>query len=270
MKTFLRFRLTMFRATLALVVLALPAIASAQFDFSDALSVKIRSYPIKRQNGRPVPGPDGMPQPEALQGGRPAGLVELPAVPVDETFPGGSVLDALQHYQKQDPMAGLEATLALLKNGYMDLEIEKTCRVDAIKLQYDHQPTKVVPSFQEAGLTQLGQILADGVKAVELQRAHDLLRDQYNNGLSTDPKRDQEMMALLRTKRLAIAMRYNPRIDAPLPAGVTPRELKERFKVEVAKGKPVEGNLLIGPIHLAIKAKLTSVEKKPLPPSCEK
>jgi hypothetical protein len=264
------FRLVTIRTTIAVALLTLPEIGSAQLDFADAVAVKIRTYPVKRQNGRPVPGADGMPQPEALQGGRAAGLVELPAVPVDENFPGGSVMDALQHYQKQDPMAALKATLALLRNGYMDLEIEKSCHVDLVKFQYDHQPTKVVPSVQEAGLTMLTQILADGVKAVELQRAYDRLQDRYNSGLSTDRMRDQEMMAFLQNIRLAIAARYNPRINTPAPAGVTPGEIKERFKAEVAKGKPVEGNLLIGPIHLAIKAKLNRVEKKPLPPSCKK
>jgi hypothetical protein len=264
------FRLKLIRGTIAVVALALPAVGSAQLDFADAVAVKIRTYPVKRQNGRPVPGPDGMPQPEALSGGRPANLAEFPAVPVDESFPGGSILDALQNYQKQDLMAALNALLALLRNGYMDLEIEKNCRVDVVKFQYDHQPTKVIPSVQETGLTALMQILADGVKAVELQRAYDRLQDRYNSGLSTDQKRDQEMMALLRNMRLAIAVRYNPRVNTPALAGLRPQEAKERFKAEVAKGKPVEGELLIGPIHLAVKAKLNSNAKKPLPPSCKR
>lgn len=257
-------------ATITLAASMSPITARAQFDFSDAVAAKIRTYPVRRENGRPVPGPDGMPQAEAAQGGRPANVQELPAVPVNPNFPGGSILDSLQRYQKQDPMAALSAMVALLKNGYMELEIEKICHIDAIKLQYDHRGTMAAPTFQQAGLTALRQVVADGVKAEELERAHNRLRDQYNSGLSTDRKKDEEMMQLLRAKRLAIAMRYNPRVKNAALAALPPRDVKERFKAEVAKGRPVEGELVIGPIELAVKAKLDRSDKKPLPPTCKK
>jgi hypothetical protein len=257
-------------AAIAFLVAAVPTVGNAQLDFSDAVAAKIRTYPVKRQDGKTVPGKDGMPQPETMAGKQPGNLIELPAVPVNPNFPGGSILDSLARYQKQDPMAALAAMVALLKNGYMELDVEKVCHNDAIKLQYDHRGTMAAPVFQEAGLTALRQIVADGVKAEEMERAHNRLRDQYNSGLSTDGKKDQEMMQLLTAKRIAIAMRYNPRIKNQALVALRPREAKERFKAEVAKGKPVEGDLVIGPIDLAVKVLLNRSEKKPLPASCKK
>ncbi|MFQ5881016.1 MAG: hypothetical protein ACE5I9_00900 [Candidatus Methylomirabilales bacterium] len=256
-------------AAVLAVLLALPAPAGAQFDFADALAVKIRTYPVKRQDGRVVPGRDGMPQPQAVRDGRAVGLQELPALPVDENFPGGSILDAFQHYQKRDPLGALTPMLAVLKNGYLELDIEKPCHIDAIKIQYEYQPTEKVPSFQEAGLAAFMQIVADGVMAADLQRAYVRLRDRYNNGLSTDPKGDQDAMGLLQALRLVIAVRYNPRVVTPTLADIPPREAKERFKAEVAKGRPVEANLVIGPLRLAMKAKLHRREKSPPPPGCQ-
>jgi hypothetical protein len=257
-------------AAFAFLLIALPSAANAQLDFSDAVAAKIRTYPVKRQDGKVVPGKDGMPQPEAMAGKQPANLIELPAVPVNPMFPGGSILDSLARYQKQDPMAALAAMVALLKNGYMELDIEKVCQNDAVKLQYDQRGTLAAPVFQEAGLTALRQIVADGVKAEELERARNRLRDRYDAGLSPDRKKDQEMMQLLSAKRLAIAMRYNPRIKTAAFASLPRRDAKERFKAEVAKGKPVEGDLAIGPIELAVKVLVNRSEKKPLPASCKK
>ena len=264
-----RSSLAFIRAAIAAAAL-LPSAAGAQFDFSGAVAMKLRTYPVKRENGRPAPGKDGMPQPESLSGGRPAGLQELPAVPVDEDFPGGSILDALQHYQKEDPMAALAAMVALLKNGYLEMEIEKSCVVDSVKFQYDQRSTLSAPTFQEAGLAALKQIVADGAKAEALERAYSRLLNGYNNGLSTDRKRDQDMMEVLRRMRYAIAMRYNPRVKTPALAALNTREAKERFKAEVAKGNPVEGELTIGPIELAIKAKMSRNPIKPPPASCKK
>ena len=158
--------------------------------------------------------------------------------------------------------------MAVLKNGYLELEIEKRCRFDGIKIQYEHQPTKEVPSFQEAGLAALMHIVADGVMAADLLRAHDRLVERYNSGLSTDRKGDQEAMGLLRSLRLAIALRYNPRVESPALAGLSLPKAKERFKADVAKGRPVEAKLIMGPLHLLIKARLDRKEKSPLPPGC--
>lgn len=262
-------RLTLIQAAVMISLLALPAIGSAQLDFADAVTVKIRTYPVKRENGRPVPGPDGMPQPEALTKGRPANLMELPAVPVDENFPGGSVLAALTVYQKENPIAALPAMLALLRNGYIELEIEKSCHVDAVKLQFEHKPGHGFPYVQEAGLTALMQILVDGVKAAELGRGEERLTTRYNNGLSTDRQRDQETIAMLRALRYAIAIRYNPQVKAPGIESLPPQEAKDRFKAEVAKGKPLDGDLQIGPLHLVVRVKSTRIEKTPLPPECK-
>ena len=257
------------QAAVMISLLALPAIGRAQLDFSDAVAVKIRTYPVKRENGRPVPGKDGMPQPEALSKGQPANLQELPAVPVDENFPGGSVLAALTVYQKENPIAALPAILGLLRNGYIDLEIEKSCHIDAVKLQYEHKPGHGFPSVQEAGLTALMQILVDGVKAAELGRGEERLTTRYNNGLSTDRQRDQETIAMLRALRYAIAIRYNPRVIAPGIESLPPQEAKDRFKAEVAKGKPLDGDLQIGPLQLVVRVKLNRIEKTPLPPECK-
>jgi hypothetical protein len=264
------------RAAIFVLIFACPVVAEAQFDFAGALTVKIRTYPIKREGGRPAPGKDGMPQPEALDKGRPANLQEFPAVPVAENFPGGSIMDALQFYQKTDAMAALAALQALLKNGYVELDIEKACHIDAVKLQYDHRPGHGFPSYEEAGLTALMQVLLDGVKAAELTRAEDRLRDRYNNGLSTNGPRDQETIAALQAMRLAIAIRYNPRINAKAAAeSPSPQDAqaaqaaKDLFKAEVAKGKPLDGDLRIGPLHLVVKAKLDHHVKNPLPPSCK-
>lgn len=260
---------SIFRAAPLLLILALPAGSSAQLDFADAVALKIRTYPVKRQNGRAAPGPDGMPQAEALQKGRPANLVEFPAVPVDESFPGGSILDALRNYQKEDPMAALAALQALMKNGYAELEIEKSCHFDNVKLQYEHKPSHGFPAFGEAGLGAMMQLLADGVKAAELARGEDRLTTRYNSGLSTDGKRDQETIALLRSLRFAIALRYNPRVSAPGLEKLPAQEAKERFKTEIAKGKPVDGEVGFGPLLLAVKAKLSRSDKKPPPPGCK-
>lgn len=256
-------------ATALAAVLGFAAVGEAQFDFSNATAAKLRTYPIKRDKGRPAPGKNGMPQAEAVKGDKPANLTEFPALPVDPNFPGGSILDALQHYQKRDPVAALPAILALLTNGYLELEIEKPCYTDLVKLQYEHRPTQEVPSFQQAGLTVLIEILADGVAAADLLRAYDRLRENYNNGLSTDRKRDQETMATLQRLRLGLALRYDPRVETPALAGLTPRQVKERFKAEVAKGKPLEGSFAIGPIQLAVKAKVERTPQKPRPASCK-
>lgn len=253
-----------------LVVGGVASRAQAQFDFAGAQSVKIRTYPIKQENGRAVLGQDGMPQALTSSGGRPANLVELPAVPVDEDFPGGSILNALTEYQKQNPAAALAAIVALLKNSYLELEIEKTCRVDAIKIQYDHRPSVAFPAFQEAGLTSIKQILADGAKVSDLFRTEEWLQRRYNTGRSTNPEGDQETMALLRSLRLAIAQRYNPRVVAPALKGLSAQAAKERFKGLVASGKAVEGELFIGPLHLAVRTRLDQSEKKPLPPTCRR
>jgi len=258
---------------LGIVCLVVGGFASrveAQFDFAGAQSLKIRTYPIKQEKGRAVLGQDGMPQALASSNGRPASLVELPAVPVNEDFPGGSILVALTQYQKQDPAAALVAILALLKNSYLELEIEKTCRVDAIKIQYDHRPSVAFPAFQEAGLTSIKQILADGAKASDLFRTEEWLRRRYNSGRSTNLEGDQETMALLRSLRLAIAQRYNPRVVAPALKGLSGQAAKERFKSLVASGKPVEGELFIGPLHLTVRTRLDQTEKKPLPPTCRR
>ena len=264
-----RVRIMLIGAAVFIVSFVFSGTAVAQFDFAGAEAVKIRSYPVKRINGRPVPGPDGMPQPEEVRDGQPVGLQELPAFPVDEDFPGGSILDALQQYQKQDPLGALVPVLAVLQNSYLELVIEKRCYFDAVRIQFEQQPTKKVPSFKEAGLAALMRIVADGVMAADLLRAHNRLRDRYNNGLSRDPKGDQDAMELLRALRLAIALRYNPRVESPALAGIPPREAKKRFKAEVAKGRPVEGKLLIGPLHLVMKAKLDRSKKSPLPPGCK-
>ena len=257
------------RAAVLISLLALPATGAAQLDFAGAVSLKVRTYPVKLQNGKPVSGPDGMPQAEALQKGQPANLIELPAVPVDENFPGGSILDALRSYQKEDPMAALAALQALLKNGYTELEIEKTCQIDSVKLQYEHKPSHGFPAVGEAGLGAMMQLVLDGVKAAELARGEDRLTARYNSGLSTDGKRDQETIALLRSLRFAVALRYNPRVQAPGLESLPPQEAKERFKAEIAKGKPVEGDVHFGPLHLAVKAKLARSAKKPAPPGCK-
>lgn len=267
-RAFSRRRIVAGLIAVAAVSVAAPP-AAAQFDFSDALSAKIRTYPVKRDKSRPVPGKDGMPQPEALRGGRPVGVTEFPALPLDQNFPGGSMLDALQHYQKQDALEGLTGMLALLKNGFLELEIEKFCHVDVIKLQYEHRPTKGVPSFEEAGLGLLMGIVADGAKAAELQRIHERLLEQYNSGLSTNRERDQETMAAVTKLRLVIAARYNPRVSAPFAAKLPPREAKERFKAEVAKGKPVAGELTMGALNLAVRAKLDHRAQSPLPAACK-
>jgi hypothetical protein len=264
-----RRRRTLIQAAVLIFLLVMPAIGRAQLDFSDAVTVKIRTYPVKRESGRPIPGPDGMPQPEALSNGRPANLQELPAVPVDENFPGGSVMAALAVYQKENPVAALPSILGLLKNGYIELEIEKSCHLDAVKLQFEHKPGHGFPSVQEAGLTSLMQILVDGVKAAELGRGAERLTARYNNGLSTDRSRDQETIAMLRALRYAIAIRYNPRVKAPGIESLPPQEAKDRFKAEVAKGKPIDGDLQIGPLHLVVKVKSTRIELKPLPPECK-
>jgi hypothetical protein len=246
----------------------LPAAAHGQIDFSNAVAVKIRTYPVKRDNGKVVPAADGMPQPESMQGKQPANLIELPAVPVNPMFPGGSILDSLVRYQKHDAVAALAAMIALLKNGYMELDLEKVCSNDAIKLQYTHRGTMAAPNYQEAGLTALKQIVADGVKAEELERARSRLRDRYNAGLSPDRKKDQEMIQFLDAKRLAIAMRYNPRLKNQAFASVARRDAKERFKQELAKGKPVDGDLAIGPVELTVRMRLARIEKKPVPAAC--
>ncbi|OGQ81009.1 MAG: hypothetical protein A3F90_11790 [Deltaproteobacteria bacterium RIFCSPLOWO2_12_FULL_60_19] len=256
-------------ATTLAAVLGIAAIGEAQFDFSNATAAKLRTYPIKRDKGRPAPSKDGMPQAEAVKGGKPANLTEFPAVPVNPNFPGGSILDALQHYQKRDPVAALPAILALLSNGYLEVEIEKPCYTDLVKLQYEHRPTQEVPSVQQAGLTVLAEILADGVAAADLLRAHDRLKESYNNGLSKDRKGDQEKMAALQRLRLGLALRYDPRVETPALAGVPPRQAKERFKAEVAKGKPLEGGFTIGPIQLSVKAKVERTPARPRPPSCK-
>jgi hypothetical protein len=257
-------------AIMGLIAGSFASRVEAQFDFAGAQSVKIRTYPIKQEKGRAVLGQDGMPQALASSNGRPANLVELPAVPVNEDFPGGSILDALTQYQKQDSAAALAAILALLRNSYVELEIEKSCRVDAIKIQYDHRPSVAFPAFQEAGLTSIKQILADGAKASNLFRTEEFLRRRYNTGRSTNPEKDQETMALSRSLRLAIAQRYNPRVVAPALKGLSAQEAKERFKGLVASGKAVEGELFIGPLHLAVRARLEQSEKKPLPPTCKR
>jgi len=167
-------------------------------------------------------------------------------------------------------MGSLAAMVALLKNGYLEMEIEKRCAVDSVKFQYDQRSTASAPTFDEAGLAALKQVLADGAKAEEFERAHSRLVDRYNNGLSTDPRRDQELMEAVQRARYAIAMRYDPRIKTPALAALPPREAKERFKAEVAKGRPVEGDMTIGPVELHIKALVASAPKKPLPPSCGK
>jgi hypothetical protein len=245
-----------------------PALAYGQIDFSNAVAVKIRTYPVKRDNGKVVPAADGMPQPESMQGKQPANLTELPAVPVNPLFPGGSILDSLIRYQKQDATAALAAMIALLKNGYMELDLEKVCSNDAIKLQYEHRGTMAAPKYQDAGLTALKQIVADGVKAEELERARNRLRERYNAGLSPDRKKDQEMIRFLEAKRLAIAMRYDPRLKNQALASVARRDVKERFKQELAKGKPVDGDLAIGPVELSVRMKLSRTDKKPTPAAC--
>lgn len=256
------------RAVLGLVIAVVPTAAHAQIDFANAVAVKIRTYPIKRDNGKAVPGADGMPQAESMQGKQPANLIELPAVPVNPMFPGGSILDSLVRYQKHDAVAALAAMIALLKNGYMELDLEKVCSNDAIKLQYDQRGTMAAPTFQQAGITALKQIVADGVKAQELERARNRLRERYNAGLSPDRKRDQEMIQFLEAKRLAIAMRYDPRLKNQAFASLERRDAKDRFKQELAKGKPIDGDLAIGPVELSVRMKLSRTDKKPTPAAC--
>jgi hypothetical protein len=256
------------RAILGFAIVLVPTVTHAQIDFANAVAVKIRTYPIKRDNGKAVAGADGMPQAESMQGKQPANLIELPAVPVNPMFPGGSILDSLVRYQKHDAAAALAAMTALLKNGYMELDLEKVCSNDAIKLQYDQRGTIAAPSFQQAGLTALKQIVADGVKAEELERARNRLRERYNAGLSPDRKRDQEMIQFLEAKRLATAMRYDPRLKNQALASLPPSDAKERFKQELAKGKPVDGDLAIGPVELSVRMKLSRTDKKPVPAAC--
>jgi hypothetical protein len=248
--------------------LTLPSPAHAQFDFADALAVKIRTYPVKRSDGKPVPGPDGMPQPEATSGGKPAKLKEFPDFPIDENFPGGSILASLQFYQKLDPLGAFEPVLAVLHNGYLEMDIEKPCRVDLVKIQFEQKPTEDVPSFREHGIVALMKIIADGAMAADLLRTHNDLRDRYNSGLSTTPKADQDEMAGLRTLRQLIALWYNPRVVSLAFKGLPPQDAKERFKAEVSKGQPLEADLVMGPLRLAMKGKVEQRTKSPAPAGC--
>lgn len=253
---------------LCVAALALPSPASAQFDFTDALVVKLRTYPVKRQDGKPVHGSDGMPQPEAVRGGRPVGLKELPAFPVDQNFPGGSILDALFQYHRRDPMAALDPVVALLKNGYLEMDIVKPCIVDAVKIQFEQKPTKAVPSFNEHGIASLMKILVDGTLAARLDRTSDRLRDRYNAGISTTPEADQNNMAALQVARFTIAKWYNPRVVSVAWKDLPPIEAKKRFKAEVLKGQPLETVLVMGPLRLAIRGKADRQKLTPPPAGC--
>ena len=252
------------------VLLGMPASAWAQFDFADARAIKIRTYPVKRDGGKVVPGPDGMPQPKGGSARRPAGLKELPALPVDADFPGASILFAYSHYQKQDLLGSLEPILGIMENGYLEFDLVKPCHIDTIKLQYEHKPNESVPSFKEEGLASLVLFFAEGAASSDLLNAYTRLKNRYNNGLSADPKADHDIMTRLQALRLAIAVRYIPRVEAPAFEGLKPLEATKRFKAEVAKGKPVVGTLLIGSLELAVKAKLDRKSRSPVPAACKK
>ncbi|MBI4573752.1 MAG: hypothetical protein HY713_10785 [candidate division NC10 bacterium] len=254
-------------AALALL-LVVPASLEAQVDFAGAVAVKIRTFPLKRAQGRPVLGRDGMPEPAAAVGGRPADVRELPTFPVDENFPGASILSALLHYQRRDPLGALAPVVAVLSNGYLELEIEKACHVDTVRIQVEHKPTPEVPAFTERGLGALMHVVTDAVMAADLQRAHTRLRDRYNSGLSTDRKGDQDAMTFFQALRLVIAQRYDPRVTSPALSGLPPAEAKNQFKAALAQGGPVEGDVLIGPLHLAMRAKQDRRDRRPAPPGC--
>ena len=250
------------------VLLALPSPAAAQFDFADARTVKFTTYPVKRDEGKPVAGPDGMPQPKAIRGGRPVGLTELPSFLIRDDAPGAWMLDALQHYIKRDPIAGLAVLLAILENRYLELEVEKLCSRDTIKISYEHLPTEEVPAFKEAGLSSLMTLLADALRANDLQREYLGIRDRYNAGLTLTPKADQETIERLRGFRFGIALRYNPRVVHPALEDLPPPIAKELFKAAAAKGQPLETNLVIGPLYLAMLVKVDRIEMRPPPAGC--
>ncbi len=249
-------------------LLGVPSPAGAQLDFAGAAAVKIRTYPLKRVDGRLVAGGDGMPEPAEVRDGRPGGIAELPAFPVDENQPGGTILQALVHHHRRDPVGALRPVLAVLDNGYLELDIEKACQIDAVRIRYEHQPTPEVPSFREHGLAALMHVVTDAVAAADLHRAHGRLRDRYNRGLSTDPGGDQDAMALFQGLRLAIASRYVPAVTAPGLAGLPPGEARQRFKAALGQGAPLEAELEIGPIRLLVTVKLDRRQKRPAPPGC--
>ncbi|MDV2502325.1 MAG: hypothetical protein RX318_00010 [bacterium] len=250
-------------------LLALPAPAYAQFDFADAFAVQIRTYPVKFKDGQMVPGPDGMPQPKGGSARRPAELTELPTFAIDASAPGAWMLDAFQHYMKQDPLAALAALLAVIENGYLEIEIDKRCSRDTARIAFEHIPTEGVPAFKEAGLAMLMKPLADAVMAAELQRESLALRDQYNTGLSKKPKADQKAIARLRVVRFAIGARYNPRVVHPALDGLHPFVAKQVFKAALANGEPLQATLVMGPIRLDMRAKVERRAKRPLPAGCQ-
>lgn len=255
-------------STILAALLLLSAPAYAQFDFADAVAVQIRTYPVKFKEGQMAPGPDGMPLPRARRGGRPADLTELPTFAIDESAPGAWMLDAFQHYMKQDPLAALAALLALVENGYMEIEIDKRCSRDTARIAFEHLATEEVPAFKEAGLAMFMKPLADAVMAAELQREHVGLRDKYNTGVSKKPKADHDAIARLRAVRFAIGIRYNPRVVHPALDGLHPFVAKQVFKAALAKGEPLQATLVMGPIRLDMRAKVERRAKRPLPAGC--
>ena len=262
-------RAALWGSTVLAALLLLPAPAMAQFDFADAVAVQIRTYPVKFKDGQMVPGPDGMPVPRARRGGKPAELTELPTFVIDESAPGAWMLDAFQHYMKQDPLAALAALLAVIENGYLEIEIDKRCSRDTARIAFEHIPTEGVPAFKEAGLAMLMKPLADAVMAAELQREYLALRDQYNTGLSIKPKDDQKTIDRLRLVRIAIGIRYNPRVLHPALDGLHPFVAKQVFKAALAKGEPLQATLVMGPIQLDMRAKVDRRAKRPLPAGCQ-
>jgi hypothetical protein len=249
-------------------ILALPHPALAQLDFTDSVAVRLVTYPVKRDGGSVVPGSDGMPRPASTRGGKPAGLNMIPTFPVHENAPGAWIIRAFRQYLKQDPVAFLGVVRALMDNGYVELHIAKRCATDVAKIQYEHLPTAEVPSFKEAGLTALMQIVADAAVAVNLGRMRYLLRDRYNAGLVIDPAGAQKAMARFYASQLGLASKYEPLVATPVLAHMPPGVVNEWFKAEVSEGKPVDGILLIGPLRVAIKALVSKKTTSPAPAGC--